>query len=114
MRYLTFAFRVASHSAQNKMTTQNLALIFAPVVFQGQPDLPMEHNPQGGSSLAAQLFGKGQQDVKSANDLAQYGIFKVDGVSSLHILFQGDIHFVNRRPTNNLPPDEPDGIPTSI
>lgn len=68
------------------MTTQNLALIFAPVVFQGQPDLPAELNAQGGSSLAAQLFGKPtDRDTKLAPDLSQYGIFKVDGVSRHNI-----------------------------
>ncbi|KAI9104445.1 Rho GTPase activation protein [Phlyctochytrium arcticum] len=76
--------KVTAHSAYNKMTVPNIALIFAPVVFQGQPELPTEGGNQS-TSLAAQFFGKGQHGgdaSKGLSDMSQYDIFKSDGVRS--------------------------------
>ncbi|KAJ3295539.1 hypothetical protein HK104_002554 [Borealophlyctis nickersoniae] len=70
---------VASHSSTNKMTVQNLALIFGPVVFQGQPEnldappVPEKHEKS--------FWGKAAPSSELPKpNLAQYEFMKQDGV----------------------------------
>ncbi|RKO84257.1 RhoGAP domain-containing protein [Blyttiomyces helicus] len=69
---------VAAHSGQNKMTLQNLALIFTPFMFQAQQDL-VEAAPTGALATTAANFFRSSTTTEKV-DLTQFEYFKSDGI----------------------------------
>ncbi|KAJ3055978.1 hypothetical protein HK097_008587 [Rhizophlyctis rosea] len=86
---------VISHSLENKMSSQNIALIFTPVLF-GQPEVQGADGvvPESGGRLAtflSNLSGSGQQAEAAKPDLSQFAALKSDRLLEDLITFRRKI-----------------------